>query len=226
MITCEHMTKKYGRKTVVEDLSFDVKKGEVFALLGANGAGKTTTIKILLGLAAATSGRAEADAGINIGFSPESPYFPSFLTGREVLRYYGKLSGLSNKKLNAVIPQLLSEVGLEDDKVTVKYYSKGMLQRLSLAQSLLGEPQLLVLDEPTSGLDALGRLEVLNLISRMKAKDITVVFNSHILDDIERVCDRGIILKKGRLVSEWEKGITAPDKTLEQYFIESLQEEE
>lgn len=226
MITCEHMTKKYGRKTVVEDLSFDVKKGEVFALLGANGAGKTTTIKILLGLAAATSGRAEVDDGLSIGFSPESPYFPSFLTGREVLRYYGKLSGLSNKKLNAVIPQLLSEVGLEDDKVTVKYYSKGMLQRLSLAQSLLGEPQLLVLDEPTSGLDALGRLEVLNLISRMKAKDITVVFNSHILDDIERVCDRGIILKKGRLVSEWEKGITAPDKTLEQYFIESLQEEE
>lgn len=226
MITCEHMTKKYGRKTVVEDLSFDVKKGEVFALLGANGAGKTTTIKILLGLAAATSGRAEADAGLSIGFSPESPYFPSFLTGREVLRYYGKLSGLSNKKLNAVIPQLLSEVGLEDDKVTVKYYSKGMLQRLSLAQSLLGEPQLLVLDEPTSGLDALGRLEVLNLISRMKAKDITVVFNSHILDDIEWVCDRGIILKKGRLVSEWEKGVTVPDKTLEQYFIESLQEEE
>lgn len=225
IIRCDNLTKTYNNNTVVNAISFSVSKGEVFALLGANGAGKTTTIKVLLGLTPPTSGTANIEKNISVGYSPESPYFPPFLSAREVLEYYGHVSKIPKTKLKDTIPALLKEVGLEDTHVRVKNYSKGMMQRLSLAQALLGNPKLLILDEPTSGLDALGRIEMLEIIKNLKKKDVTIVLNSHILEDIERVCDRGIIMKKGSIVNAWEKGVTQPDKTLEEFFVQSLQGE-
>ena len=226
ILSCEKISKKYGKKTVVDQLTFQVEPGEVFALLGANGAGKTTTIKMVLGLTEATEGHAYLAENVNAGYSPESPYFPSFLTGREVLEYYAGMMGIRKKDHKDIACRLLDDVGLENDRTKVKHYSKGMMQRLSLAQALIGNPNLLILDEPTSGLDALGRVEMLNLIGKLKNKGVAVVLNSHILTDIERVCSRGIILKKGRQVALWDHQTLAQDKTLEQYFLESIQEEE
>ena len=226
IIQCNNLTKNYDNNTVVNNLSFEVKRGEVFALLGANGAGKTTTIKMILGLTSPTDGICTLVENLRIGYSPESPYFPPFLSGRDVLEYYGKITRIPKKELNELIPKLLGEVGLEDNKVKVKNYSKGMMQRLSLAQSLLDKPELLILDEPTSGLDALGRIEMMNIINKLKKQGVTIILNSHILEDIERVCDRGIIMKKGKLVRSWKKGSTDTEKSLEEYFVESLQMEE
>ena len=226
IIQCNNLTKNYDNNTVVNNLSFEVKRGEVFALLGANGAGKTTTIKMILGLTSPTNGICTLVENLRIGYSPESPYFPPFLSGRDVLEYYGKITRIPKKELNELIPKLLGEVGLEDNKIKVKNYSKGMMQRLSLAQSLLDKPELLILDEPTSGLDALGRIEMMNIINKLKKQGVTIILNSHILEDIERVCDRGIIMKKGKLVRSWKKESTDTEKSLEEYFVESLQMEE
>jgi len=226
IIQCNNLTKNYDNNTVVNNLSFEVKRGEVFALLGANGAGKTTTIKMILGLTSPTNGICTLVENLRIGYSPESPYFPPFLSGRDVLEYYGKITRIPKKELNELIPKLLGEVGLEDNKIKVKNYSKGMMQRLSLAQSLLDKPELLILDEPTSGLDALGRIEMMNIINKLKKQGVTIILNSHILEDIERVCNRGIIMKKGKLVRSWKKGSTDTEKSLEEYFVESLQMEE
>ena len=226
ILSCEKISKKYGKKTVVDQLTFQVEPGEVFALLGVNGAGKTTTIKMVLGLTEATEGRAYLAENTKTGYSPESPYFPSFLTGREVLEYYANMMGMRKKDHKDIACRLLDDVGLENDRTKVKHYSKGMMQRLSLAQALIGNPNLLILDEPTSGLDALGRIEMIDLIGKFKNKGVAVVLNSHILTDIERVCSRGIILKKGRQVALWDQQTLAQDKTLEQYFLESIQEEE
>ena len=222
IIRCVNLSKEYNKKIIVDKLNFEVEKGEIFALLGANGAGKTSTIKMLLGLTRPTSGEASIDSNIRVGFSPESPYFPPFLSGREVLEYYAGITGIQRSDRKKIILQLLEKVGLENDRLQTKKYSKGMLQRLSLAQALIGDPDLLILDEPTSGLDALGRVEMLNLIGDLRIKGITVLLNSHVLTDIERVCDRGIILKKGQLINSWEKDMSSPGETLEDFFIRSV----
>lgn len=133
-----------------------------------------------------------------IGYSPETPYFPPFLTGKEVLQYYGELQKIPKKELEAECGRLMEAVGLEDDGTKVRYYSKGMLQRLALAQALLGNPSILILDEPCAGLDVMGRIEMLNLILQLKKDGKTIIMNSHILSDIEKVCDRGIIMKNGK----------------------------
>ncbi len=220
MLKCEHLQKIYQKKSVVSDLGFSVENGEVFALLGANGAGKTTTIKMILGLIPMDGGTVEKQEGIQIGYSPETPYFHPFLTGREVLEFYGGLQGISKKQLKQDIPELLHRAGLEESDTKVKHYSKGMLQRLALAQALLGNPDLLILDEPTAGLDALGRLEMMHTIQALKQEGKTIVMNSHILNDIERVCDRGIIMKSGRLVYQWKKG--EREQSLEEIFVEQI----
>ncbi|GFI43442.1 putative ABC transporter ATP-binding protein YxlF [Lachnospiraceae bacterium] len=220
MLKCEHLKKKYRKKSVVDNLSFSVKQGEVFALLGSNGAGKTTTIKMLLNLIPKDGGSISRKEGVHVGYSPETPYFHPFLTGREVLDFYGGLQGIGKEELKRQIPELLQRAGLEDSGTKVKHYSKGMLQRLALAQALLGDPELLILDEPTAGLDAMGRLEMMHTIQGLKKEGKTILINSHILNDIERVCDRGIIMKNGHLIYEWENGESK--KSLEEIFVEKI----
>lgn len=219
MLECIGLKKIYNEKTVVNELSFAVNRGEVFAFLGSNGAGKTTTIKMILGLVKKDGGEIITDENIRIGYSPETPYFPPFLTGFEVLDYYAKIQKLPKSSRSSEIIKLLDTVGLENSKTRVGNYSKGMLQRLALAQSLLGDPELLILDEPTAGLDALGRLEIIQLIGKLKSAGKTIIINSHILNDIERVCDRGIIIKNGVQLGEWNKS-DGNKKSLEEIFIE------
>lgn len=219
MLECMNLTKSYKKKCVVNNLSFSVQRGEIFAFLGSNGAGKTTTIKMILGLVGIDGGRVEMEKGIRVGYSPETPYFPPFLTGYEVLDYYARIQKLPKPEHRAEITELLHVVGLENSKTRVKNYSKGMLQRLALAQALLGNPELLILDEPTAGLDALGRLEMMQLIGKLKNAGRTILINSHILSDIERICDRGIIIKNGVQMGNWNKADNNP-QTLEEMFLE------
>lgn len=219
MLECTNLTKSYKKKCVVNNLSFRVEKGEIFAFLGSNGAGKTTTIKMILGLVDMDSGRVEIEEGIRIGYSPETPYFPPFLTGYEVLDYYASIQRLPRQEREAEITQLLDTVGLENSKTRVKNYSKGMLQRLALAQALLGNPDLLILDEPTAGLDALGRLEMIQLIGKLKNAGRTILINSHILSDIERICDKGIIIKNGVQMGIWNKADNN-SRSLEEIFLD------
>ena len=219
MLECINLTKSYKKKCVVNNLSFSVERGEVFAFLGSNGAGKTTTIKMILGLVGIDSGQVKIAESVRIGYSPETPYFPPFLTGYEVLAYYASIQKLPRSERRTEIPKLLDTVGLENNRTRVKNYSKGMLQRLALAQALLGNPDLLILDEPTAGLDALGRVEMMQLIGRLKDGGRTILINSHILNDIERICDRGIIIKRGMQMGTWNKADDNP-KSLEEIFIE------
>ncbi|MDE6312504.1 MAG: ABC transporter ATP-binding protein [Lachnospiraceae bacterium] len=222
MLSCKDLTKQYNGITVVDHLTFQIKKGEVFALLGTNGAGKTTTIKMILELVEKNGGQIEKYGEYTIGYSPETPYFPPFLTAREVLSYYGRIQGLDKRDLKKDIATLLQLVGLEDNRTKVKVYSKGMLQRLALAQALLGDPMLLLLDEPTAGLDALGRVEMIELIGKLKSQGKTIIINSHILNDMERVCDGGIIIKKGKILYTWEKNADHHGKSLEEIFVETV----
>ena len=222
MLSCRDITKKYKNVTVVDNLSFQVEEGEVFALLGSNGAGKTTTIKMILGLIRKDSGEIEKKEGLTIGYSPETPFFPPFLTGREALTYYAKIQKIDKTSISNLVGELLEVVGLEDSKTKIKVYSKGMLQRLALAQALLGNPQLLILDEPTAGLDALGRVEMMQLIGELKKQGKTIILNSHILNDIEWVCDRGIIMKKGKVLKTWTRQEEHQGKSLEEIFVETV----
>jgi ABC-2 type transport system ATP-binding protein len=201
----------WGRQaTALEALDLEVRRGEVFGFLGPNGAGKTTTLKILMGLIYPSSGRAWildrpiGDVGVKhqIGFLPESPYFYDYLTGEEFLRFYGQLFGLHGTALTARIEYLLHLVGLPHVKtLQLRKFSKGMLQRIGIAQALINDPHLVVLDEPMSGLDPVGRKEVRDLILRLKEEGKTIFFSSHILHDAELLCDRVSILVKGRIVA-------------------------
>lgn len=223
MISLENVTKTYKDKTVVDKLSLSVGKGEVFALLGANGAGKTTTIKMILGLAKVSSGNIKIADGTKIGYSPETPYFPPYLTAMEVLSYYAGIEGDKSKKDKSYLKKLLDVTGLEDTKTKVKNYSKGMIQRLALAQALIADPDILILDEPTAGLDALGRKHNLELLESLKKAGKTIIINSHILHDIEAICDRGVIMKKGEVIDIWTNGVS--HESLEDKFIRLVGEE-
>ncbi len=198
------------RVTAVDGVSLEVRPGEVFGFLGPNGAGKTTTLKILMGLIYPTSGRARLfgrDLGdpqtkARLGFLPESPYFYDYLTSREFLAFYGHLFGLGGSVLGKRIDELLELVGMTHAKdLQLRKFSKGMLQRVGVAQALINDPELVVLDEPMSGLDPIGRKEVRDLILRLKESGKTVLFSSHILHDAEVLCDRVAMILKGRLVA-------------------------
>lgn len=224
MLKLENVTKKYKKKTVVDNLSLSINKGEVFALLGANGAGKTTTIKMILGLAKVSDGKISIEEGKKIGYSPETPYFPPYLTAMEVMSYYAGIEGDKSKKDKEYLKGLLEITGLEDTKTKVKDYSKGMVQRLALAQALISDPDILILDEPTAGLDALGRKHNLELMKKLKEKGKTIIINSHILHDIEAICDRGVIMKKGNVIDTWTNGVS--HESLEDKFIRLVGEAE
>lgn len=220
MIEVKSLVKKYGDKTAVDNISFEIEDGEVFALLGSNGAGKTTTIKMILGITEKASGEIFLKENIKVGYSPERPEFYNMLTGYEHLKYYCELQRIPRKEIRKEILRVMDIVGLENNKVKVKGYSKGMKQRLSIAQSLLGDPDLLVLDEPTSDLDVIGRNSIMDLILELQKDGKTIVINSHILNDIERTCNKGIIINKGNIVVNWEKDKSS--KTLDEIFIEGV----
>lgn len=222
MLECVNITKRFKEITVIENLSFNVKKGEVFALLGSNGAGKTTTIKIILGLIRLDSGSIEIGPNIKVGYSPETPYFHPFLTGVETMEYYAKLQRIDKSQRRKEIKEILNIVGLENgERTTVGNYSKGMIQKLALAQALLGNPDLLILDEPTAGLDALSRINMIETINDLKSQGKTIILNSHILNDVEKVADRGIVLKDGEIIKYLDKNDFTEDR-LEKTFVDAL----
>jgi len=195
----------------VRDLNLRVEAGEVYGLLGPNGSGKSTTLKIILGLVSPTRGRTQIfgrDSSIvaiheSVGFLPENPYFYKFLTGQETLRFFGKLCGLRGWDLRDRVQELLDEVGLTDARnQRLNTYSKGMLQRIGLAQALISKPKLVVLDEPTAGVDPAGSRDIRNLIVDLKESGVTVLLSSHLLSQVQEICDRVGILAKGTLVRE------------------------
>ena len=199
------------RVVAVKDLSLDVEPGQVYGLLGPNGSGKSTTMKIVLGLVTPTAGgtqifgrdSSEVESREEVGFLPENPYFYKFLTGEETVRFFGKLCGLSGKILRERTAELLKLVGLENARDRrLGGYSKGMLQRIGLAQALVQNPRLLVLDEPTAGVDPAGSREIRDLILNFKTRGITVLLCSHLLSQVQEICDRIGILHQGVLVRE------------------------
>jgi ABC-2 type transport system ATP-binding protein len=208
----KHFRLGFFRKSVhaVRDVSFDVKHGEIFGLLGPNGAGKTTTLKVAMGLVRATSGdvsllgRSIGDPAAKslVGYLPESPYFYDYLSGRELLILVGRLCGLTKKEAAKRADQLLERVGLgHAAKRSLRRYSKGMLQRVGLAQALINDPKFVVLDEPLTGLDPIGRKQLRELIAQLRQEGKTVMLSSHILSDVEQLADRAVIIVRGRSVA-------------------------
>jgi len=216
-IETEKLTKEYRigfwrkRVCVLSQLELAVHQGEIFGYLGPNGAGKTTTLKLLMGLLRPTSGEARilgrppGDVRIQqqVGFLPEQPAFYEYLTGRELLNFYGQLLGLDRsirrERIESLVLQLRIESALD---LQLRKYSKGMVQRIGLVQALLNDPKVILLDEPMSGLDPIGRREVRDLLLRLKSEGRTIFFSSHIIPDVEVVCDRVGILVGGRLVAQ------------------------
>lgn len=214
VIQATGLTKEYRlgfrrkKALAVDQLNLEVQEGEIFGFLGPNGAGKTTTLKMLMGFIRPTSGKAwlfgeeigEVRVRQRIGFLPESPYFYDYLTATEFLAFYGRLFGLRWDVIHERTALLLKQVGLESSaRLQLRKFSKGMLQRIGIAQALINDPQLVILDEPMSGLDPIGRKEVRDLILQLKERGKTVFFSSHIIPDVELLCDRVGILVRGRL---------------------------
>jgi len=218
VIEARGLRKRFGDTVAVEALSLRVARGEVFGFLGPNGAGKTTSLKMLLGLVAPSGGGAtvlgrplgDRPTRGRIGFLPEHFRFHDWLPGRELLRIHGRLYGLRGAALAARIEELLTRVDLLDaaDR-PVGQYSKGMLQRIGLAQALLNRPELVFLDEPTSGLDPIGRLLVRDIIRELREGGTAVFLNSHLLGEVEQTCDRVVFVKAGRVVHELQLSGTA-----------------
>jgi ABC-2 type transport system ATP-binding protein len=222
IIETQGLRKQFGATVALSDLSLQVGEGEIFGFLGPNGAGKTTAIKILLALVEPTSGTGrvlgaplgDRAARARIGFLPEHFRFHETLTATELLRFHGRLYGLRGVSLDARVDRLLTRVDLVDaaDR-PLRGYSKGMLQRVGLAQALLNDPQLVFLDEPTSGLDPLGRLLVRGIIDELRAEGVTVFLNSHLLGEVEATCDRVAFVKRGRVVAE--RRLSSPTEALD-----------
>jgi ABC-2 type transport system ATP-binding protein len=195
-------------KSALQPLHLTVEEGEIFGFLGPNGAGKTTTLKMLMGLVFPTAGTArilgrewtDPEVKAQIGFLPEQPYFYDYLTAHELLDYYGQLSGVPGKDRKRRVEEMLQRVGLTEVKgMQLRKFSKGMLQRVGIAQAILHNPKVVFFDEPMSGLDPLGRREVRDLIEQLKQEGRTVFFSTHILSDAEALCDRVAIIHKGEL---------------------------
>ena len=220
-IRTANLRKTFGDKVAVRGLTLDVPRGEVFGFLGPNGAGKSTSVKMLLGLVEPSGGRAEVlgrpagDVGVRsrIGFLPEHFRFHDWLTGEEFLRLHARLYGMSRGLVAKRVPALLDLVGLagHGDK-RLRDYSKGMLQRIGLAQALLNDPELVFLDEPTSGLDPVGRLLVRDIIRDQRSRGAAVFLNSHLLSEVEITCDRVAFIKHGEVLEVRELGKATSDE--------------
>ncbi|MGN0294193.1 MAG: ABC transporter ATP-binding protein [Lachnospiraceae bacterium] len=211
ILEVSHVSKRFGGKTVLKDLTFHVEKHSIYGFIGQNGAGKTTTMKLILGLFTADEGEIRVNGepvrfGKNhtnrmIGYLPDVPEFYGYMTPAEYLEFCGELTGMSRKKRQERVGQMLELVGLAGENRRIQGFSRGMKQRLGIAQALLPEPELLICDEPTSALDPVGRREILEILKKA-ASYTTVLFSTHILPDVERICDKIGILHGGRLA--WE----------------------
>ena len=219
------------RQRVLKGISFDIKKGEVLGLVGLNGQGKSTTIKIMLGLLRPDRGDikiqghkpGEIDTLRHIAYLPENPWFFDNLNAKEFLYFIAKLRQIDKKRLKQEVEEMIKRVGLSgNEKKVIRKYSKGMVQRLGLAQAFLGDADFIILDEPLSGLDPEGRKMAKDLIKGHKKKQKTVFFTSHILEDIEQMADRVLIMNRGRIIKEVHRA-DLYNKTLEQVFIETIE---
>ncbi|MFC1577112.1 ABC transporter ATP-binding protein [Candidatus Omnitrophota bacterium] len=230
----------YGKgarlKKAVDNLSFSVKKGEIFGFLGPNGAGKTSTIKALLGLIVPKSGSVTlfnkpicSSLRRSVGYMPETADYYVYLTPKELLNFYGKLFGIRHRPLKNKIDELLELVGLKDEgDHLLRTFSKGMLQKISFAQSLINDPDLLILDEPTTGFDPIARMNMRDTILNLKNNGKTVFFSSHELSEVETISDRVAILKQGKLLKEASPKDIIDEKgahvSLENYFFEMVRD--
>ncbi|MDO4305351.1 MAG: ABC transporter ATP-binding protein [Eubacteriales bacterium] len=211
MLTLNHVKKHFGEKQVLRDVSFSVPEHTVFGFVGQNGAGKTTTMKMILGLLEPQGGEIKVggetvrygDARTNrlIGYLPDVPEFYSYMTPSEYLCFCGEITGMSGKETRSRAEELLKLVGLSDETRRIRGFSRGMKQRLGIAQALFHRPRLLICDEPTSALDPVGRKEILDILMSVK-EETTVLFSTHILADVERICDKVAFLHKGEIVLE------------------------
>lgn len=211
VIETNELRKTYGRIEALKGVTLRVEKGQIYGLLGQNGAGKTTLIKILLGIVEITTGEASllgapaGDIGVRrrVGYLPEDHAFPGYHTGYSLMDYYGSLYKVPSAERRRRIPEALEQVGIAGRMhYKIKTYSKGMKQRLGIAQALMHEPDLIILDEPTDGVDPMGRKEIRELMTVLKEKGHTIFLNSHLLGEVELICDRVAILQQGKLVRE------------------------
>jgi ABC-2 type transport system ATP-binding protein len=216
------LRKDYGTRTAVRDLTLQVRRGEAFGFLGPNGAGKSTSIKMLLGLVKPTSGQAlllghpvgSRDVRARIGFLPEHFRFYDWLSAAELLMLHGRLCGIADHDLRRRVPGLLERVGLgSQHSKPIRTYSKGMMQRVGLAQAMVNEPEILFLDEPTSGLDPAGRKLVREIVREQRDRGATVFLNSHLLGEVEQSCDRVAFIRRGEVVGMYEMGAWQKEQT-------------
>ena len=236
-IRTEQLTKKYrlgwrrGRLLALDRLELRVRPGEVYGLLGPNGSGKSTTLKLVLGLIQETAGAAwifdvpcdKVESRLHVGFLPENPYFYKYLSAAETLEFYGRLCRMRGPALRKRIAELLELVGLEHARDRrLAGYSKGMLQRIGLAQALIHDPQLLLLDEPTAGVDPIGSRDIRDLILRLKKMGKTVMLSSHLLAQVQDVCDRIGVLNLGKLILEGDVGTLISDQRRLAFTVQDL----
>ncbi len=238
-IRTENLTKKYslgwrrGKLLALDRLNLRVREGEVYGLIGPNGSGKSTTLKLILDLVSPTDGLAwifdipcdRVASRLHVGFLPENPYFYRYLTGAEALEFYGKLCGMNGAPLKKRINELLELVGLphaHDRRLAG--YSKGMLQRIGLAQALIHDPKLLLLDEPTAGVDPIGSKDIREMILRLKGMGKTVLLSSHLLAQVQDVCDRIGVLNLGRLILEGDVNTLISDQRRLSITVQDLSE--
>jgi len=213
-------------------VTFELEPGQAFGLLGPNGAGKTSVVKMIAGLLRPDAGSISlfgSDPGnpaarAELGFSPEDPDFPKFLRASEVLDYFASLLGLDDTERKRRIPETLAFAGLDQERRQIRQFSKGMKQRLGIAQAILGRPKLLILDEPTADLDPLGRRDVRALIDRLKESGVAILLNSHLLSEVELVCDTVAIMAKGRVLKEGGMSEVVPEgSSLEDVFVKLVE---
>ena len=234
VVSVQDLRKRYRSRDpwAVDGVSFQLEAGEAFGLLGPNGAGKTSIVKMISGLLRPDAGKISlfgSDPGnpaarVDLGFAPEDPDFPKYLRAREVLDYFASLLGLDHAERSRRIPETLAFAGLESEQRQVRQFSKGMKQRLGIAQAILGRPKLLILDEPTADLDPIGRRDVRALIERLKGSGVAILLNSHLLSEVERVCDNVAILARGRVLMEGTMSEVVPEgKNLEDVFVQLVE---
>jgi ABC-2 type transport system ATP-binding protein len=234
VVGVQNLRKRYRRRDpwAVDGVTFEVEAGQAFGLLGPNGAGKTSVVKMIAGLLRPDEGSISlfgSDPGVPearsaLGFAPEDPDFPKYLNAHEVLDYFASLLGLDQAERARRIPETLSFAGLEGERRQIRRFSKGMKQRLGIAQAILGRPKLLILDEPTADLDPIGRRDVRALIERLKQSGVAVLLNSHLLSEVERVCDTVAILARGRVLKEGTMSEVVPEgSNLEDVFVQLVE---
>ncbi len=234
VVSVRNLRKRYRRRDpwAVYGVTFELEAGQAFGLLGPNGAGKTSVVKMIAGLLRPDSGSislfgsnpGNPAARAELGFAPEDPDFPKFLRAPEVLDYFASLLGLDDAERKRRIPETLEFAGLEAERRQVRQFSKGMKQRLGIAQAILGRPKLLILDEPTADLDPIGRRDVRALIERLKGSGVAILLNSHLLSEVERVCDNVAILARGRVLQEGTMAEVVPEgSNLEDVFVQLIE---